>query len=462
MKAVLIGGAASGAGKTTLTLALIAAARRRGLNVQPFKVGPDFIDPGHHALAAGRVSHNLDGWMLPPAENRAIFARHAANADQAVDLAVIEGVMGLYDGFSPVAETGSSAEMAKLMGAPVLLTVNARSQARSIAALAQGFYGFDPSLAWAGLIANQLGGPSHAAILREAMTLAPGLAFWGGLPRRPELALGERHLGLVTAEDGGLDPAGFAALADWLEDAVDLDALLAGLPDMPQTPAPAAGPAPAPASPAKVRIGVAKDRAFCFYYAENLRRLAAAGAELAPFSPLSDPGLPAGLHGLYLGGGYPELHAPALAANAPMLAAIRVFAKNGGVIYAECGGMMYLANSITDLAGQAWPLAGVLDLDFRMLPQLKSLGYRQVFTTAASPLGPAGVNARGHEFHYSEPVAAPAFANIYQAQGRRGPEPGTFGLITGHTLASYVHLHFGSNPNLAPHLVAACARGGFL
>lgn len=453
MKAVLIGGAASGAGKTTLTLALIAAARRRGLAVAAFKVGPDFIDPGHHALASGRLSHNLDGWMLAPAENRTIFARHA----RAADLAVIEGVMGLYDGFSPLEEAGSSAEMAKLIGAPVLLTVGARSLARTIAALAQGFHGFDPDLTWAGLIANQVGGPGHVEILRQAMTLCPALAFRGGLARRADLAMGERHLGLVTAEDAGLDQAGFATLADWLEDALDLDRLLADLPEL--EPAPAVDPAPP--TPPRVRIGLARDRAFCFYYAENLRRLTAAGAELAPFSPLNDSGLPPNLQGLYLGGGYPELHAGQLAANAALLAEIRAFAQAGGVVYAECGGMMYLGQTLADLDGREHPMVGVLDLRTRMLPRLKTLGYRQVVTTAATPLGPAGVTARGHEFHYSEPTREPATLNPYQAQGRKGPEPHTLALLQHHTLASYVHLHFGSNPDLAPNLVAACARGGW-
>jgi len=452
VKAVLIGGAASGAGKTTVSLALIAAARRRGLAVAAFKVGPDFIDPGHHALASGRPSHNLDGWMLLPDENRAIFARHA----QSADLAVIEGVMGLYDGFSPLEDTGSSAEMAKLIGAPVLLTVGARSLARSLAALAQGFHGFDLDLAWAGLVANQVGGPGHVEILRQAMTLCPGLTFRGGLPRRADLALGERHLGLVTAEDGGLDAPAFARLADWLEEALDLDALIGDLPEL--TPAPAADPAPIPP---RTRIGLARDRAFCFYYAENLRRLTAAGAELVPFSPLTDPGLPPDLDGLYLGGGYPELHAAQLAANTSLRAEIRAFARKGGVVYAECGGMMYLGQSLADLDGREHPMAGVLDLRTRMLPRLQTLGYRQVAFTTATPLGPAGTTARGHEFHYSEPVQQPATPNPYQAQGRQGPAPHTLALLQGHTLASYVHLHFGSNPDLAPNLVAACARGGF-
>lgn len=452
MKALVVGGTQSGAGKTTITLALMAACRRRGMTVQGFKVGPDFIDPGHHALATGRPSHNLDGWMLPPQENRAIFARHAAGCD----LAVIEGVMGLYDGFDPVEEAGSSAQMAKLLGVPVLLCVGARAMARSLAALARGFVEFDPGLSWAGLLANQVGSTAHVEILRRAMSLVPGLPFLGGLKREPALALPERHLGLVTAEEGGLGPERWEMLADWLEQGLDLEGLLAGLPEL-DLPAPEAEDEVAiPAGP-RVRLGVARDRAFCFYYQENLRRLERAGAELVFFSPLADRALPPGLSGIYLGGGYPELFAPELAANQEMRAALADFARRGGVIYAECGGMMYLGRALLDQDGRRHPMCGVLDLETRMLPRLKALGYREVRFGADTPLGPAGTVARGHEFHYSELTASPRGVDqVYRARGRRGEEPGCLGLLAGNVLASYVHLHFGSNPELATALVDSC------
>lgn len=452
MKGLLLAGTHSGAGKTTICLALLAAFRRRGLAVQAFKVGPDFIDPGHHALASGRASHNLDGWMLPRQENLDTFARHAAQAD----LAVVEGVMGLYDGFSPVSEEGSSAQMAKWLGLPVVLAVDARAMARSLAALAQGFARFDPGLAWAGLVANNVGGPGHAALLAQVMAQVPDMPFLGGLAKRPDLAMPERHLGLITAQDGGFDPARLEALADWLEQGLDLDALLAGLPELAPAP-PAEGPPP---QGPPVRLGVAWDQAFCFYYPENLRRLQAAGAQLVYFSPLSDQSLPPGLQGLYLGGGYPELHAPALAANQALRGQIAQASRQGLPIYAECGGMMYLGQQISDLEGRAWPMAGVLPLATRMLPRLRSLGYRQVAFQEDTILGPMGSQARGHEFHYSEISGCqPALGlsdRVYQAQGRRGPEEACRGYALGNVLASYLHLHFGSNPGLAPALVARC------
>lgn len=452
MKALLLAGTHSGAGKTTVCLALLAALRRRGLRAQAFKVGPDFIDPGHHALASGRPSHNLDGWMLSRDENLAIFARHA----QACDVAVVEGVMGLYDGFDPRGDEGSSAQMAKWLGLPVLLCADARAMSRSLAALAQGFARFDRGLAWAGLLANHVGGINHAALLRDAMGAVPELPFLGGLTRRPDLTLPERHLGLVTAEDGGFDQARLLALADWLEAGLDLEGLLSRLPEV--TPAMPAPEVPPPGPP--VRIGVARDQAFCFYYPENLRRLSAAGAELVFFSPLKDRQLPPGLSGLYLGGGYPELHAAALAANQGLLRQIADLGRRGMPIYAECGGMMYLGRELTDLDSRRWLMAGLLPLSFGMLPRLRSLGYREITLAVDTPLGNAGAVARGHEFHYSEvSTMAPdpqTDADVYQATGRRGPQPDCRGYMRGKVLASYVHLHFGSNPALAPALVECC------
>ena len=453
MKGILLAGTQSGAGKTTVSLALMAALARRGLKVQGFKVGPDFIDPGHHRMATGRPSHNLDGWMLPAAENSAIFGRCGATAE----VAVVEGVMGLYDGFDPSSDQGSSAEMARLLGLPVALLVNAKAMARSLAPLAKGFAAFGPGIAWAGLIANLAGSKSHVDILARAMESAPEMPFLGGLVRRPEIALPERHLGLITAEEGGFGPEAMAALADWLEEGLDLDNLLAGLPEL--HPAP---PEDEPEAEPVIRLGVARDRAFCFYYQENLRRLQEAGAELVFFSPLEDGKLPAGLDGLYLGGGYPELFAEELAGNTSLRREIAALCREDFPVYAECGGMMFLGRELEDTAGKRWPMAGALPITTRMLPRLRSLGYREVTFSGDNLLGSQGAQARGHEFHYSEITKADdsLLTDSYQVVGRKGPAPGARAYQAGNVLASYLHLHFGSNPDLAPCLVEFCRRAG--
>jgi cobyrinic acid a,c-diamide synthase len=431
----------------------MAAFRRRGLTVQGFKVGPDFIDPGHHALVTGRPSHNIDGWMLSRDENRTIFARHVRGAD----LAVVEGVMGLYDGFDPAGEVGSTAQAAKWLGLPVLLCVGAGSMARSLAALALGFREFDPGLIWLGLAANRVAGPRHTEILRTAMESVPAMPFLGGMPRREDIGMDERHLGLITAEDRGMDREGVTALADWIEEALDLDNLWRSLPDATLPRPPEKG---TDSKGSRVRLAVARDRAFCFYYEENLRRLEEAGADPVFFSPLRDPCLPEGTAGLYLGGGYPELCADELAENRSLCDQIARLGRDGLPVYAECGGMMYLGRALKDMEGHSLPMVGLLPVEFRMLSRLQSLGYREVTFLQDTPLGPAGTVARGHEFHYSEASVqetAPGLeTDAYRARGSRGPVEECRGYRLGNTLASYVHLHFGSNPALAESFAASC------
>uniref|UniRef100_A0A7V4G939 Cobyrinate a,c-diamide synthase n=1 Tax=Desulfobacca acetoxidans TaxID=60893 RepID=A0A7V4G939_9BACT len=439
----------SGAGKTTVTLGLLAACRRRGLSVQPFKVGPDFIDPGHLARVSGRVCRNLDGWLLRREDNLASFARHARDAH----LAVVEGVMGLFDGYGGMTEAGSTAQMAKWLGLPVLLVVDARSMARSAAALVHGFATFDPDLPLAGVIFNRVGSPTHLEYLSQALEQAGAVPCFGGLPREAALAIPERHLGLVTTEDHPLGGDYVERLADLMEEHLDLDGLLAALP-----PVPLHEEAPPRCPPATVRLGVARDRAFCFYYPENLEWLARFGAEIVPFSPLEDRNLPE-VHGLYLGGGYPELFARQLSANFAMRRAVRERAAAGLPIYAECGGLMYLSREIHDLEGRSHPMAGVLPFGVRMFPRLKALGYREVTLTADSLLGPGGTRLKGHEFHYSEIITEPPdLPRIYELTPRRGGPPRQEGYSIHQVLASYVHLHFGSNPEAARHFADRCRR----
>jgi cobyrinic acid a,c-diamide synthase len=457
-KAFVIAGTHSGCGKTLVSLGVMAALRARGLAVAPFKAGPDFIDPTLHAAVCGRPSHNLDPWMCGPEASRAILLRHARGCR----VAVVEGVMGLFDGISGSTDEGSTSALAKLLGLPVALVLDARAMARSVAALALGYTAFDPELSFAGLVLNRVGSANHAALLREALETSPGLPssarILGMLPRDETLALPSRHLGLVTAEDSPLDPELVGRLARWAEANLDLTRLLNACPALDFPPDLADEPAPAPAPRVRpVRIGLARDRAFCFTYAENLRLLTAAGAELVPFSPLADTALPPDLAGLYLPGGYPELHARELAANAGLRAEIKRFSLSGRPVYAECGGFMYLMDSIQDAEGRIHPMCGVFAMAATMTPRFAALGYREAVTTQDSLLGPAWTMLRGHEFHYSAPTAAdPAAAPLYKVRDRRGWTDQAEGFAKGNTLGSYIHLHLASNPDAAAAFVEAC------
>ncbi|MBI2526158.1 MAG: cobyrinate a,c-diamide synthase [Candidatus Rokubacteria bacterium] len=456
---IVVAGAASGVGKTTITLGILEALRRRGLALQAFKVGPDFIDPAFHALATGRPSLNLDGWMCGREHVLASVVRHAAEAD----LAVVEGVMGCFDGCEGSRETGSTAEVAKWLGAPALLVVDAQAAARSAAAVVLGFERFDPDLALGGVIFNRVAGPVHRRALLEAVDGACRTPVLGAVPASAGLALPERHLGLVTAAEGGYTPALREGLAALVERHVDLDALV-GLarsairrPPADRVPGPAEAERLRPPSP-HARIAVARDHAFQFYYADNLEALERAGAELAFFSPLTDERLPAA-DGLYIGGGYPEVHAKALSANTAMRRAVAGFASSGRPTYAECGGLMYLAELLEDAGGVAWPMVGVLPAKVRMRPGPLTLGYREVVTTQPSPLGPAGATARGHEFHCSTLEAPPASVKrVYAVQDHAGSGARPEGFLVGAALMSYVHLHWGPSPSMAAAFVDACAR----
>ena len=457
VKAFVIAGTHSGCGKTSISLGLMASLARRGRKVQPFKCGPDFIDPGHHSLACavdGKPvpSHNLDGWMLDEATNLDIFNRYAAVAD----VAVIEGVMGLFDGISGTEDFGSTAQMAKILGLPVILVVDARSMARSAAALVAGYVAFDPDVTIAGVIFNRVGSPSHAELLREAMTLVPGIPVLGCLGRDESIATPSRHLGLVTPDQTGPDMSRYQRLADWVEAGLDPDRLLDQLPDT-MVVAPFE---PVPQLP-RVTIGLARDNAFCFYYEENLRLLREAGAKLVEFSPLSDTHLPEHLDGLYLGGGYPELYAFELGQNTRLRREIKEFCEFGRPVYAECGGFMLLMNDIITGRGR-YAMAGAFPVRAEMSDKFRALGYREITTQADTILGPAGIMARGHEFHYSairDEEGLASLLSVYSMTGRKGRIDVQEGFQVGNTLGSYVHLHFGSRPEMARAFVRACITG---
>ncbi|MBI5483529.1 MAG: cobyrinate a,c-diamide synthase [Deltaproteobacteria bacterium] len=462
MHGFLIAAPQSGSGKTTVSLAIMAALCRRGLKVAPFKCGPDFIDPGYHSIVTGRPSINLDGWMCPAEFVRQTFRRHGVDAD----VAVIEGVMGLFDGIGPSSGTGSSAQIAAITGMPVVLVVNARGMAASAAALVGGFAGFDPQVRLAGVVFNNVGSDSHGQLLRAALAEAlPEIAVFGCIPRDESLAIPSRHLGLVTAEDNPLPDEFIGKLADMAERCLDLDRLVALEANPPRPPFTTGGNVshPLPEGEGRgaggVRIAVARDAAFCFVYADNLRLLEEAGAELVMFSPLDDAALPSDIQGIYLPGGYPELYADTLASNSGMLAAIRMAVASDMPVYAECGGFVYLTEGLDASEDQvSADFAGIFPVRARMLPRRKALGYRQVELATESVIGAGGAECRGHEFHYSEIGPMPDEIERCYRVSRQGDSLGLEGYRVRNCLASYIHLHFGSNPEIAPAFVASCRR----
>lgn len=450
----LIGGTHSGCGKTTIALGLMAAFRARGFRVQPFKVGPDFIDPGLHTVLCGRESRNLDGWMLGREYNRTLFRRLLAEAD----VAIVEGVMGIFDGYEGSSEAGSSAEMAKLLGLPALLVVDARSMARSVAALVYGFSHFDPALRIAGVIFNRIGGEGHLGYLREAMSEAlPQVPVLGGIPKDETIELPERHLGLVTADETEFTSGWREKLVRLVERHLDLDLLLEKMEYLGGASIPVEDGPPCAAPP--VPVAVARDAAFCFYYPDNLELLRREGANLQYFSPTAGETLPVGAAGLYLGGGYPELFAGKISNNGAFIDGVRVAASKGMPVYAECGGLMVLGRFIETLEGTRYPMAGILPFGTRMLKRRKALGYTETVLRRSCLLGEAGVHLRGHEFHYSEIVEegkTPGFDLAYELRARKFEELRLEGYSIGSVLASYIHQHWGSAPTAPAAFLNRC------
>jgi len=459
MIGLMVGGTASGVGKTTVTLALMACLRRRGYVVQPCKGGPDFLDTTHHTRIAGRTARNLDTWMLTEEANRDVLRGAAAGADAVV----VEGMMGLFDGKDGVTETGSSAEIAKMLKLPVLLVLDCAKSARSVAAVVLGFESFDPSLLLAGLILNRVASENHYRLLASAIQARCKTPVLGWLPREPKLSIPERHLGLHAAAEitSPLDAVRLdqeiETLANLAEKHFRVDAILQLHCPLDTTDASSTKVKPPAAGAARLRIGVARDRAFSFYYEDNLDLLREQGAEILPFSPMADQELPAELDALYFGGGYPELYARELSENRPMLDKIRAFIRSG-YVYAECGGLLYLSQRLSTSDGRVYPLAGIMPLAIEMTGKLVDFGYVTVVFTQDCLLGPKGTTIRGHSFHYSRICSSSQVATSYQVEfslsGRQQEE----GYTCGNVLASYVHLHFRAKPAVAAHF-AAVLRG---
>ncbi len=431
-----------------MAVGLIKALRARGLTIAPFKCGPDYLDPTYHARAAERPSHNLDTWMMGREGVLETFARGAQDAD----IAIIEGMMGLFDSADPASDEGSTAELAKWLDAPVLIVTDASGIARTIGAIALGFARFDPRVRASGLICNKVGGRGHLELLSAA---APEIPIVGGLPETQDAAFPERHLGLFSATKDRVPDALFdrwgAVIAQWL----DLDAIIEIAQSAPELCLNAGRTLQLISR--RCRIGIAHDEAFHFYYEYNLARLEAAGAELVRFSPAHDHELPA-VDGLYFGGGYPEAAARELSGNRAMLDAIRHFGASERPIYAECGGLMYLSAGIKTLSGETFPMVGLLPGIAVMRDKLQAIGYVEIKTTAPSFLGAEGMCWRGHQFRYStlEP-ASEAVKRIYEVKPRWGAAPFSEGYYRGNLVASYAHSHWASNPAIAANFVEACA-----
>ncbi|MFF3980221.1 cobyrinate a,c-diamide synthase [Streptomyces sp. NPDC001828] len=480
---LVIAAPASGSGKTTVATGLMAAFARTGLAVSPHKVGPDYIDPGYHSLATGRPGRNLDAYMCGPDLVAPLFAHGARGCD----LAVVEGVMGLYDGASGLGELASTAQVSKLLRAPVVLVVDASSQSRSVAALVHGFASWDPEVRIGGVILNKVGSDRHEALLREALEDV-GIPVLGALRRAPQVDTPSRHLGLVPVAERRADAVdAVAAMAAQVRAGCDLEGLLALARTAPPLgaeawdpafesphPAPslkppadgssAAGPgardcAPdlAPRTPGphegpkahRPVIAVAGGSAFTFSYAEHPELLAAAGAEVVTFDPLKDEQLPPGTSGLVIGGGFPEVYADELSANERLRKAVAELARSGAPVAAECAGLLYLARS---LDGQ--PMCGVLDADARMSGRL-TLGYREAVAVRDNSLAVAGTRLRGHEFHRT--VIEPG-AGADPAWGVVHPERRVEGFVQRGVHASYLHTHWAARPEVARRFAEGCAR----
>ena len=458
MKGLLIAGTASGVGKTTVSLALLAAMRRRGVVVQPFKGGPDFLDTGHHTRISGRIARNVDTWMLSAEANKDVVVQAARDADAIL----VEGMMGLFDGKNGDSEAGSSAEIAKILKLPVVLVLDAGKSARSLAAVVLGFEMFDPLLPLAGVILNRVAGERHYRMLEAAIRSACKTPLLGWMPRETSISIPERHLGLHTAEevDGATvqnesTAKQIEALNSLAEKHLDLERLMSlqcGL-DITPLSLQVSG-----VDTATIRIGVARDRAFSFYYEDNLDLLRQHKALIVPFSPTHDASLPADLDALYLGGGYPELYAQQLSSNSSMLASIRAFVASGKPVYAECGGMIYISQQLTTLDGVTHPMAGILPFTMEMTSRLVQFGYVTVELTHDCLLGLSGTVIRGHSFHYSRVTNDVFAATNYRVQYSLSGKQESEGYNVGNVLASYIHLHFRAAPSVALHLIEAARK----
>jgi cobyrinic acid a,c-diamide synthase len=449
----VVAGTASSVGKTTLTAGLIAAFKSRGKTVQSFKVGPDYIDPAYLAHVTGRPCRNLDSWMLGHGALQQVFAKGSLGAD----IAIVEGAMGLFDGRGDGKE-GSTAEVADVIKAPIILVIDVAKMSESAAAVAMGFKLFKPETRLAGVLLNNVASDGHRRSVEEAVWERARVPVLGALPAMPDLGIPERQLGLLPVSENTEWERILGLLADAVQRNVDLDLIwkIAEKAELlPLVPKKVFQGKTGGARP--VRLAVAYDDAFNFYYPENLELLEEYGAEIVPFSPLEDSHLPADAAGAYLGGGFPEEFVERLAKNRPMAESLHRAYRTGMPIYAECGGLMYLGRTLRTAGGTAHPMAGVLPVDVEMDGQIQRFGYRQLLTLEDSILSPKAQFYRGHEFHWSHITSQdPTLRPAYRMSNAEGDVIGYEGFVGPNLLASYVHLHFGQNPLIPEKFVSHC------
>lgn len=446
---LVIAGTGSGVGKTTVTLGLMAAFQKQGHIVQGYKCGPDYIDPTYHSAVTGRTSRNLDSWMFEEKTVREIVARNSRDAD----MSIIEGVMGFFDGKSPTSDKGSAAEISVLTESPVVLVVNCASMARSVAAIVKGFQAFSSRPNIVGVIANRVGSEGHYKIVKIAIEQECGIPVLGYLKKESNIEIPSRHLGLVPAIERGELNAFFEALGNLVLETVDLKQLysLAETTEIIQNEDSIFNER----ASNLVTIAVAKDAAFNFYYQENLDLLEAYGAKLSFFSPLNGETIPADAAGLYIGGGFPEEFAAELSKQVEVKQSIKQAIENGLPTLAECGGYMYLTNSITTTDGQLYEMIGLIPGESTMQTNRAALGYREIKGTKDNFLFGPNDQVKGHEFHYSTFKATSSGQTAYETKGRSGVKQE--GYASNNLVAGYTHLHFASNPKVAEQWVQACS-----
>ena len=448
---IVIAGVRSGVGKTTIATGIMGALTKRGKRVQPFKAGPDYIDPSYHKLAAGIPSRNLDSWLLPHKIVSELFYK----ASQTADISIVEGVMGIFDGHSNLDEFGSTAQLAKLLHAPVVLIADASKVARSVAAEILGYQLFDPELNIAGVILNGIGSPRHLEFCKPQIEKSTGIPVIGYMPRRQDLVQPERHLGLIPTTEGTVVQQWYDSLISQTEETIDLEAIC----DIASTAQ--LNPVepyiyPASPQPKTAIIAVAKDEAFSFYYQDSLDLLESWGAEIVEFSPLRDSKVPERCGGIYIGGGFPELFAQELSENKSMLRSMTEQINLGIPIYAECGGLMYLGHSLSDMTGQMHPMVQALPLSSSMKDQTLHLGYRELEALCDSPIMKKGQVIKGHEFHRSVLENNPELHNaLYTVVDQDNRFEG---FRNENVWASYFHDHLASDPSLAKRFVEVCSR----